>query len=165
MLARSLASSVLVVSLVACNNASEEDESFDYGRDDVRAAIEGTWEGTSSSTGGAATPVTLTLAYATADAQTLCGNRILSGAVAPRCMDISTMNVSGTFTSETVSARNQAFRGSFGVYSLRFAGQGELSAEIDGKRLGGSLSNDVLEGTLTGQAGEVLISFSLRRRP
>jgi hypothetical protein len=169
MIARRLSVLVALLSLAACNSASSSEPEFDYDGDDLREAIEGTWEGTSNGD-AAATPVTLTLVYASPDAHTLCGNRMLAlgePTLAPRCMDYSTMNVTGSLATERdvesfPRTSPEAFRGSFVVYSLRFDGRGELDGQLDGARLSAVLSNDVLEGSVTGDGKQ--LEFSLRRR-
>ena len=160
--------------LVACSNDVSEDEpAFDYGGDEMKAAIEGTWEGTSKpDAAGAGSPVTLKLTYATPDTRPLCGNRVLASGesltsgIAPRCIDMSSINVTGTLTSRpaaTEAPRDMPVRGTFLVASLRFTGHGDLEAEVDGGRLSATLSNDVLEGDLQGQDGAVIAAFTLRR--
>lgn len=157
-----------ILAAVACNDDDTDDASFDYGRDEMKEAIEGTWEGTSKAEGGAESPVTLKLTYTTPDARPQCGNRVLSsGAIAPRCMDLSSINVTGTLTSRPAASeapRDVLVRGTFEVMSLRFNGQGELQAEVDGDRLGASLANDVLQGDVQGRDGALRWRFTLQRK-
>jgi hypothetical protein len=160
-----------VVASAACTS-SESDESFDYGRDDMRSAIEGTWEGTSLlADGSAGSPVTLSIVYSTPDAKTLCASRVLGrhepGAVAPRCVATSSMNITGTMTARfgsTDAPRDLPVRGTFDVMSLKLDGRGTLSAEVNDRRLEATLSNEVLEGNLSRQADASSLGFSLRRR-
>ncbi len=157
----------------ACGNDAA-DEDFDYGRDEMKNAIEGTWEGTSTPAGSetAGAPVTLTLVYSNADTHALCDQRVLAydgvldTSLAPRCMSTSWMNIYGTFTSRAAASappRDDVVRGRFAVWSLRFTGDGELEAEVgDGKQLTATLSNDVLEGSIGSSDGKT--HFTLRRR-
>lgn len=162
----------LVASLAsaACSNASEEEESFDYGRDEMRSAIEGTWEGTSRRADGSAGPtMTLKLVYSTADTRPLCSNRLLSeqGTISPQCMSMSSINVTGTITAPVdanAAPSDLALRGTFDVPSLRFDGRGLLHAEVDGRKIDATLSNEVLDGNLTATDGSIELSFSAQRR-
>lgn len=158
--------------VAACSSDPDDDAKFDYGKDEMRSAIEGTWEGASPTAGGGTAPVTLTLVYAAPDVKTLCGNRVLGhdvSAVAPRCIDMSSVNLRGTMTmrfGETDAPREAPLRGTFDVMSLRFDGRGMVAADVDGQRLEATLANDVLDGSLFAapdRAGKV--GFSLRRRP
>ena len=159
----------MALSLVACNDASEDEPPFDYGADEMKEAIEGTWEGTSKpdAAGASGSPVTMKLTYSTPAARPLCGNRVLAhGALTPRCADMSSINVTGTLTSRpaaTEAAREVSLLGTFVVASLRFTGQGDLQATVDGGRLSATLANDVLEGSLQDEGGAVISGFSLRR--
>ena len=161
---------VALLSLSGCSaDASEDEPDFDYGRDEMKEAIEGAWEGTMTpADGGAASPVTMTLVYGAPQTRPLCGNRFLSsGLVGPRCVDISSINVTGTLTSrpaEPESSRDVPVRGTFEVWSLRFTGRGELMADVDDQKLAASVSNGVLEGVLQTADGNPQSSFSLRRR-
>lgn len=160
-----LASVLVIVASVACgaSDTTEEEPSFDYGRDEMKAAVEGTWEGTSAA-GGAESTVTLTLTYVTPDARTLCSNRVLS--VSPRCADMSSINVTGTLTSRdpsTDTPREHAFRGTFFVPSLRWSGAGELEGDLDGSRLTARLDGGALEGTIVDGAGTTS-KLTLRRK-
>ncbi|HVH41472.1 MAG TPA: hypothetical protein VM925_03985 [Labilithrix sp.] len=168
----------IVLAIAGCSSDAsrdEEEESFDYGRDEMKGAIEGTWEGSAKPGAGSDAPssVSLTLTYSASDVGTLCNNRVLSrdsvhGVIAPRCMDMSSMNVSGTLTSLHAAtsnpAQNVAVRGSFSVMSLRFTGGGHLQAEFDGGTLGAELSSDVLTGSVARADGTTSFEFELRRK-
>ncbi|MBX3204239.1 MAG: hypothetical protein KF764_04175 [Labilithrix sp.] len=165
-----LALGVLVGS-AACAADDAEEESFDYGRDEMRSAIEGTWEGSSEKPDGTAGPaLTLTLTYTAPDAKPLCANRTLSrdgasaDAVAPRCISASSVNVTGTLKGPLASG-DGSLRGTFSVFSLRFDERGTLDANIDGHRLGAELSNGTLGGTVLDESGAVTFGFSAKRRP
>ena len=163
---------VAILASAGCSNASEEEESFDYGRDEMRSAIEGTWEGTSKRADGSAGPaMTFRLVYATADTKPLCNNRMLShgeqGSIFLLCVSQSTINVTGTVTAPSdasAAPRDLALRGTFEVWSLRFHGGGFLQAEVDGRQLDATLSNDVIEGNLTESDGSTKLAFSAQRR-
>ena len=163
---------VAILASAGCSNASEDEESFDYGRDEMRSAIEGTWEGTSRRADGSAGPaMTLELVYSTSDTKPLCGNRMLShgeqGSVSPQCTSQSTINVTGTVTAPSVAnaaPSDLSLRGTFEVWSLRFDGRGFLQAEVDGRQLDATLSNEVLEGNLTESDGTTKLAFSAQRR-
>lgn len=161
---------VAILASAACSNASEEEESFDYGRDEMRSAIEGTWEGTSRRADGSAGPaMTLKLVYSTADTKPLCDNRLLSdqGSISLQCTSMSSINVTGTMTAPldaNAAPRDLALRGTFDVLSLRFDGRGLLHAEVDGRQLDATLSNEVLEGNLTESDGASKLAFSAQRR-
>ncbi len=161
---------VTALLLNACNG-DEDEADFDYGRDEMKAAIEGTWEGTTqeSSTAASVTPVTLRLVYGAPDTRPLCGNRVLANGeaqlVGPRCADMSSMNVTGTWSPTSAPAGDLAVRGTFAVYSLRFDGHGELHADLaDQKKLMARLSDGTLEGSLQGADGAVIAGFTLRRK-
>ena len=115
--------------------------------------------------------MTLRLVYSTSDTKPLCGNRMLSlgeqGSVSPQCISQSTINVTGTVTAPVdanAAPRDLALRGTFEVWSLRFDGRGLLHAEVDGRELDATLSNDVLEGNLTESGGSTKLAFSAQRR-
>ena len=156
----------VMTSLVACTH--DDDPEFDYGRDEMKEAIEGTWV---SDDGAAGAPITLTLVYSAPETRPLCGNRMLSsdGAqlVVPRCTHMSSMNITGTLTSRPAAsepARDLSVRGTFGVWSLRFTGVGFLEGHVEDDALSATLSNGVLEGTLRGADGVQTSSFTLRRK-
>ena len=163
---------VAILASAGCSSASEEEESFDYGRDEMRSAIEGTWEGTSHRADGSAGPaMTLNLVYSTADTKPLCNNRMLShgeqGSISLQCESMSSVNVTGTVTAPldaNATPRDLALRGTFDVTGLRFGGHGLLHAEVDGRQLDATLSNEVLEGNLTESDGSSKLAFSARRR-
>jgi hypothetical protein len=173
--------SALLIASTACgsssSSSSDGDESFKYGRDEVRSAIEGTWEGsTTNADGSAGSPVTMTLTYAPSDAQTLCNTRVLSnadplqGIVGLRCSSESEMNVTGTITppssgdEATPVSREIAIRGFFIVAGLNFDGDGALTATADGRSLDAVLSNAVLKGSLKEPGGGIAFNFSLQRK-
>jgi|GEM_PF-5823161 len=170
---RAVVGLVAMLSLVGCSADADEPD-FDYGRDEMKEAIEGSWEGTMTpADGSAASPVTMTLVYGAPGTRPLCGNRVLSSGeaflVGPRCMDLSSINVTGTLTSLPAAgrddeAREVPVRGTFEVWSLRFTGRGELMADVDDQKLAASVSNGVLEGVLQTADGNPKSSFSLRRR-
>jgi len=138
----------------------------------MKEAIEGTWEGTAEpgpAASGAETPMTLKLTYTTPDVQPRCGNRVLSSEalLAPRCIDASSINVTGTLTSApggSEAPRDALVRGTFMVMSLRFSGHGDLTADVGGDRLGASLANDVLEGNVEAPDGALRWHFTLQRK-
>jgi len=170
---RVLAGLLAVLALTACGSAGDEEPSFDYGRDEMKQAIEGTWNGTAKAVGSAAPDeqMTLKLTYTASDLSAQCNNRVLSSedarrGIAPRCVAVSSMNVTGTLTSlgeAGGSAREMLVRGTFEVMSLRFDGHGALEAEIDDGRLSAALSDDVLEGSVIAPDGAHVRTFSLHR--
>lgn len=150
------------------SSADEEEAEFSYGRDEMRAAIEGTWAG-ASSTGA---PVTLSITYSAPDVQPRCGNRVLDldgdpSVVSPRCIDMSSVNVTGilraTFGAES-DPRDASMRGTFEVMSLRFDGHGLLEAEVDGRRFSATLADGVLDGNLVASGGASEGRLTLRRK-
>jgi len=162
-----------VFALTACGSEGDEEASFDYGRDEMKQAIEGTWNGTAKAVGSGAPDeqMTLKLTYTAPDLSAQCNNRVLSSedarrGIAPRCAAVSSMNLTGTLTSVSEaggSAREMVVRGTFAVMSLRFDGHGEIEAEIDDGRLSATLSDDVLGGSVFAPDGAQLRTFSLRR--
>lgn len=165
-----LAGLVLFGSAGCSHRVSESDDSdYDYDGDDMKAAIEGTWAGDLQANGAStATPLTLKLSYlAPSSVQPACGSRQLAEAfgVAPRCMDLSSINVTGTadgVADESGASTGVELRGTFTVMSLTFGGRGFLNGKVGS----GSLSADLADGTLTGDLIDrdgVSAKFTLHR--
>lgn len=166
---RSFSALLVLLSALAGCSSEDQDAQFEYGRDDMRSAIEGSWEGTAT-LGAADEPMKMTLVYSAPDARPLCGNRVLSvgaGSLAPRCVDVSSIHVTGVLNARLgdADARDVAVRGTFEVASLRFDGRGALDAEVDGRRLEAALAGDVLEGSVGAPDGSSSLPFTLRRAP
>jgi hypothetical protein len=159
--------SIALLLLAACSNSNGssgdgDDEKFEYGRDEMRSAIEGTWEGTAGTE-----PITLSLVYASPDVKPQCGNRTLSGDVGPLCISSSSVNITGTVQLGPTANGSVPLEGSFSVLSLRFDGHGMFSAKSDKGQLFAELANGVLEGNLQAEGGPPPaspVAFSLRRK-
>ncbi|MBX3197143.1 MAG: hypothetical protein KF894_03215 [Labilithrix sp.] len=155
----------------ACAADDGDEASFDYGRDEMRSTIEGTWEGSSRSADGTEGPaLTLTLTYTEPETKPLCANRTLAregayaDAVAPRCISRSSVNVAGTLNGPLASS-DVSVRGTFSVFSLRFDERGTLDANVAGRRLSAELANGTLDGNVVDERGAVAFAFSAKRRP
>lgn len=163
---------LVVVGSAGCSNRGSEtdDSDYDYDGDDMRAAIEGTWTGDLETNGAStSTPLTLKLSYLAPDSvQPACGNRQLSGevAVAPRCVDLSSINVTGTadgIADEGGGSTGITLLGTFTVMSLKFDGRGFLDGKVGGGR---SFTANLADGTLTGNVSSAdgsLAQFTLHR--
>lgn len=167
-----LAAALSTFGTLGCGSAQsdQDDDIYQYGTSDVRAALEGTWIGTMTVDGRAPAPMRLTLAYAAADLHTLCEARTLSrgslgGDLRPQCMRMSSMNVTGALTAPLplqMEADGLAVRGVFSIPSVTWIGRGDLWIDANGHDLNASLT----DGTLTGTAvvhGARLGDFTLTR--
>lgn len=159
---------LLLLTLAACDDSDDatSGETPAFGASEMRSALEGAWTG-SLTLDGQATEGTLTLTYQPPASTPQCGTRTLSGGDAPvgassRCIDVSTMAVTGVLSSQDKRLAGVALTGDYSVFGSSPA-QGMVSLKGDTYRV--SLQRDAdgsLKGTLL--RGDVVAGEATLRR-
>ncbi len=139
---------------------------FQYGAEEMRAAIEGTWNLTLSYSDGQQVVLTVAIAQdsgtpsaeATSDGHgelirpaAACGTRTLVKS-ASACASSTEMPLAVTFVSGDETFRTAAMRGNLVVHSLIFT-QGQLGLEVGGSQISGTLS-------AAGETSGLVIAFN-----
>lgn len=109
---------LLVSTVVACSSSSEPE--WQYTAADVESALVGNWTGTWNA-GGKSGSMELVLARTTPTATPKCGNRTLSGPLSPKCMDVSTLALTGTLTTSDGAFAKTSMQGDVMVDGLEFS--------------------------------------------
>jgi hypothetical protein len=134
------------------NVACVDEPEFQYGAEEMRAAVEGDWSITLTPDGGTATQVTVHVEQGTAPATAqgsgralvrtahACGTRTLvKGAGA--CSDISEMPLAVTYVSGDAAFSSATLRGNFSVLSLTFV-VGELYLTLGSYQIHARVNED-----------------------
>lgn len=108
----------LFVSAAAACSSAEPD--WQYTSADVESALVGTWTGTWTA-GGKSGSMELVLARTTPTATPKCGNRTLSGPLSPKCIDSSSLELTGTLTTSDATFTKTSMHGSVMVDGLVFS--------------------------------------------
>jgi hypothetical protein len=138
------------------NVACVDEPEFQYGAEEMRAAVEGDWSFTITPTGGTATELTVHIEQGTAPATAqssgsafvraahACGDRTLVKSAAA-CIDLTKMPLAVTYVSGDAAFASARLAGNFTVYGLTF-GVGDLALDLGSYIFRAGVSAD---GTVT----------------
>lgn len=152
----------LAIFLTACSSSESDEPDYKFGAAEAQSALTGDWTGTWSA-GGKTGAIDLKLAMATPVATPKCGNRTLSGDLAPKCIDVTTVRLVGTLTTSDGAFGGASMNGALEVFATTLT-DGQLDLKTtDGKTLTARyVSPSFKDGRVMLPAGEA--TFTLSRR-
>lgn len=140
------------------------EEEWDYDREDLQAAVVGTWKVTTPDGEALLVLAPAPAASATGAAKTFvksafaCGDRSFYKSAAA-CISSSSLALTGQISGSQTPPGNNSVRGQFRVYGLKFT-QGRVELMLpEGKQLFGEYQGrlvDEFEGSLWGEGGAAL---------
>jgi len=136
-----------------------DEESFQFGEEELRAAVEGTWTGEISTDGGTPSMIELEIVESTIQQskQSLCESRSFFRP-AEACVSVTTMSVKVVVSSDNDKLNSREFSGYFEVTGTEFQNGGfqlgipekvTFEAMYDESKISGSIAEMTEEGWLS----------------